>query len=184
MEYKWSGQHYRSADGLPYIGKSPSSDTVFIATGFSTDGLIYGTISGILISDIISQKKNDWIKIYDPDRTSKMESAGKLISENVNVIGQYLKDIPGVGSVGKIEDIKTGEGAIIEKDGEKLAVFKDENNTIRAVSAVCTHMKCIVHWNCSEKTWDCPCHGSRFTADGKVIEGPAIADLEAKNLSE
>lgn len=175
IAYQWSAQHYHASDGLPYIGKHDKN--IYIATGFATDGLVYGTVSGMLISDLIVGKENEWKNIYDPSRHAPIASAKNTISQNLDVAKQYIKDWPASGDASQFSEVKQGYGMIIEKNGQKLAAYRDEQNVLHVVSAVCTHMKCIVHWNKAEKSWDCPCHGSRFTKDGSVIEGPAIADL-------
>lgn len=178
IDYKWSAQHYKPADGLPYIGESLESG-IYIATGFSTDGLVYGTLSGMILSDLINGRENPWARMYKPKRFTPVASAGKFLKENVNVAGEYLKDI--FGKTGKHPILK-GEGKIVEHEGEKLAVFNDQTGQLHAVSAVCPHMKCIVNWNNLEKTWDCPCHGSRFKITGEIIEGPSLDPLKKKVL--
>jgi glycine/D-amino acid oxidase-like deaminating enzyme/nitrite reductase/ring-hydroxylating ferredoxin subunit len=176
--YVWGGQHYRSADGLPYIGKH--GDNVYFLTGFATDGLVYGTLASMIVSDQILNKDNPWEEIYKADRITPLKSVKDFITENAGVVGQYLKDTPWNVDAKKLSQIKKGEGKLIEQDQQKLAVHRDDNGKVHVVSAVCTHMKCIVNWNQSERSWDCPCHGSRFNIDGRVIEGPAITDLQYK----
>ncbi|MGE0528695.1 MAG: FAD-dependent oxidoreductase [Bdellovibrionales bacterium] len=175
----WAAQSYRSADGLPFIG-SQRNNTYFL-TGFSTDGLVYGTLGAELIADQILGRKNQWSDLYKPKRCTPMKSAFVVAKEGIDNVCQYARDLPKIGTV-PFEQIQPGQGGIVESRGEKIAVFKDNNSKLHAISAVCTHMKCIVRFNPAEKTWDCPCHASRFTVDGKVIEGPAIRDLEAKQL--
>ena len=178
--YQWSGQHYHSADGLPYIGEHKKN--IFYGTGFATDGLVYGTLAAQIISDSILNHKNQFAEIYKPDRHNPLVTAGDAIKENINVAGQYLKDWPASGDVSSVNEIARGTGRVIAQDGEKIAVYKGINDEIKAVSAVCTHMQCIVNWNDVSKSWDCPCHGSRFDVSGKVLEGPAIADLAEKKI--
>jgi glycine/D-amino acid oxidase-like deaminating enzyme/nitrite reductase/ring-hydroxylating ferredoxin subunit len=186
IAYQWSAQHYQSADNVPYIGlASRTAKHIYIATGFFADGLIYGTIGGIVIGDLILENKNHLINTYQSTRFDPIASLAFLIRENTNVFIQYLKDYSLFLSKkyeDKYEDIKCGEGKILEINREKCGVSRDENNQLHIVSAVCTHMKCIVGWNHAERTWDCPCHGSRFMPDGKVIEGPATINLENKKL--
>lgn len=182
VAYQWSAQHYQSADDVPYIGlASRSSKHTYIATGYFADGLVYGTLAGIIIGDFILENKNPLTDIYQSNRFDPISSAMFLIKENMNVFIQYLKDFPFFSSK-NYDDIKSGEGKVLEINQEKYGVSRDTNNQLHIVSAVCTHMKCIVNWNNAEKTWDCPCHGSRFTQDGKVIEGPAKMNLENKQL--
>lgn len=182
VEFRWSAQHYRSGDGVPYIGLShKNSKRTYIATGFYADGLTYGTVAGILLADMITARENPWLEAFDSTRGTNLATMGNFVKENINVATQYLKDFP-VGKVSHFSDILPGEGKTIEIDSEKLAVYRDEQNQLHVCSAVCTHMKCIVNWNNAEKTWDCPCHGSRFMIDGSVIEGPAILNLERKQV--
>lgn len=180
VAYQWSAQHYQSADTIPYIGlASRSAKHSYIATGYFADGLIYGSLAGIIISDLILEKNNPLIDIYQSNRFDPIASATFLTKESMNVFIQYLKDYP-LFSSNKYDDIKIGEGRIVEINQEKCAISRDENNQLHIVSAVCTHMKCIVDWNNAEKTWDYPCHGSRFKQDGQIIEGPALLDLANK----
>lgn len=184
IAFQWSAQHYQSADDVPYIGLNhKSSKHTYLATGYFADGLLYGTIAGLIIGDAILGKKNPWADVYRSTRFKPLASAAFLAKENTNVFAQYLKDYPILNSK-KIADIKKNEAKVVEINREKCAVYRDELNQVHAVSAVCTHMKCIVNWNSAEKTWDCPCHGSRFDIHGKVIEGPAIQPLATKNIKE
>lgn len=182
VAYKWAAQQYKPADGIPYIGISSGNKKTYIATGFAADGLTYGTLAAMIISDQIRGVENPWSKTYEASRNTPFASAKKFIKENVDVLGQYLKDIPGNVDAKDVEEIKAGEGKIIQANGEKIAAYRDENNQLRLCSAVCTHMDCIVNFNEAERSWDCPCHGSRFTLNGEVIEGPAIYDLPKRNL--
>lgn len=178
VAYRWGGQHYSPADGLPYIGESGFSPDVYMATGFATDGLVYGTTAALLIADMIVGRDNPWRELYDPGRFTPGASAGEFVKLNADVLAQYIRDLPGIADRDKLEEVPYGEGKTVEIDGEKCAVYRDENGKYHIVSAVCTHMDCIVNWNRAERSWDCPCHGSRFTIDGEVIEGPAVAELQ------
>jgi glycine/D-amino acid oxidase-like deaminating enzyme/nitrite reductase/ring-hydroxylating ferredoxin subunit len=181
IDYKWSAQYYEPADGLPYIGKSPFSKNVFVGTGYSGDGLVYGTIAGQIISNIILELDNPWLKAYDSLRFTPGASAADFIKENVGVVKHFFKDrIPDTDN---LDDIAPGEGKIVKFNGEKLAVSRDKNNELHAVSPACTHMKCFVDWNNTEQTWDCPCHGSRFTNEGEVLYGPAVTALAKKDIN-
>jgi glycine/D-amino acid oxidase-like deaminating enzyme/nitrite reductase/ring-hydroxylating ferredoxin subunit len=183
--YRWGGQHYRPADLLPYIGAGNSGSGEFIATGFSTDGLVYGTLAAMIIADEITGRKNEWAEVYDAGRIQPLKAAPEFIKENMNVAVQMVKDYAGLtlGSIkSELKDLKSGEGTIIKHEGKKLAVYRNDDNSFEALSAVCPHMKCIVHWNNAEQSWDCPCHGSRFQTDGTVLEGPAFSPLEKIDL--
>lgn len=177
VEYRWGGQNYRPADGLPYIGRSAGSDHLYLATGFATDGLLYGVVGAKLMTDLIAGQRNPWSDAYDRGRFTPVASAGRFLKENINEAGQYLKNLPGVADEERLTDIPRGEGRTVELDGHKCAVYRSGDDTYHVVSAVCTHLKCIVSWNRAERSWDCPCHGSRFDIDGSVIEGPAYQPL-------
>lgn len=175
--YRWGGQHYRPADLLPYIGPRKKGSREYIATGYSTDGLVYGTLAGMVLSDLLTGRDNPWAELYNATRKQPLKSASEFLKENLNVAKQYLKDLPGSADEMDTSDLKPGKGRVMEKDGHKLAVHRREDGELEVVSAVCTHMECIVNWNEAEQSWDCPCHGSRFTGDGTVIEGPAYHRL-------
>lgn len=184
VDYRWSAQHYRPADHLPYIGRTAASGDVFIATGFGTDGLTYGSLAAFIISDAIVGRHNPWHDLYRAMRFDPVKGAKDFVQENINVATQYVKDYLTKALVVEPAEIGPGEGGIVKINGEKVAVCRDENGKLTAVSPVCTHLGCLVHWNKLEKSWDCPCHGSRFRPDGEVIEGPAIPGLERKELPE
>lgn len=177
IEYTWAAQNYKPADNLPYIGTSPLEKNIFIATGFAADGLVYGTLSGMIISDTILGKENKWAKNYSPKRFKPVASATDFIKENVTTAASLIKDYLFYGNADELNEVKPGEGKTLKIDGERVAAYRDDNGKIHVVSAVCTHLGCIVHWNNGEKSWDCPCHGSRFSVDGEVLEGPAYQNL-------
>lgn len=177
VSFLWAAQNYKSADHLPYIGSGSLHPNIYIATGFSSDGLVFGTLAGMIISDSILDRRNPWEKLYLPSRFTPVASAGNVLKENVLVVGHLLKDYFFYGEVDELKEIKPGEGKTIKVEGEHLAASRDEKGEIQLVSGICTHMGCVVHWNGLEKSWDCPCHGSRFSADGEVLEGPAYKPL-------
>jgi glycine/D-amino acid oxidase-like deaminating enzyme/nitrite reductase/ring-hydroxylating ferredoxin subunit len=183
VEYHWSAQNYRSADGLPYIGAIDDKPGVYIATGFATDGLTYGTLAAMIISDLILGNENPWSKLYDPRRHNPLKSAGRFIKESAHVFMHYMSDLPYLAEATQVSAIPPGEGKSVVIKGEKFAVYRDEAGEIHQVSAVCTHMKCLVNWNREQKSWDCPCHGSRFTVDGEVIEGPTAINLPKREAN-
>ena len=184
IQHKWSAQHYQAADDIPYIGLAYChSKNFYVAGGYFADGLTYGTVAGRLLADLIQGKKNPWMETYNATRFTPLASAGKAIKENLNVLGEYLKDMPGAHDAAHFSGINAGAGGIVEIKGEKCAAYRDEKGQLHVVSAVCTHMKCIVHFNNAEKSWDCPCHGSRFALDGEVLEGPAWQPLPQKEVA-
>lgn len=179
VEYRWSGMVMETTDGLAFIGRNPmDKENVYIATGDSGMGLTHGTIAGILLTDLILGRENPWTEIYDPSRKPVWGMAWKeFLTENANVAQEYAKDWLGGGDVSSVDEILKGEGAVIRRGLTKVAVYCDGRGVSHELSAVCPHLGCIVHWNGAEKTWDCPCHGSRFDPKGRVIVGPANSPL-------
>jgi glycine/D-amino acid oxidase-like deaminating enzyme/nitrite reductase/ring-hydroxylating ferredoxin subunit len=177
--YNWSGQVLEPMDSIAYIGRNPSDkDNVYIATGDSGNGMTHGTIAGMLLSDLINGNKNEWEKIYDPSRF-KIFTAGKTFFKELGGgTLAYLKNKSHESKPVEVGTILANEGKIIEVEGEKFAAHRDENGELHIIAAECAHLGCIIKWNTDEKTWDCPCHGSRYTHEGKVLNGPANKDLE------
>jgi glycine/D-amino acid oxidase-like deaminating enzyme/nitrite reductase/ring-hydroxylating ferredoxin subunit len=176
--FRWAAQQYRSADGLPYIGSSAASSGLYLATGFGADGLTWGSLAGMMIADEICGRKNPFAELYSPRRFTPMKSAKNFLKENLNVAGRYLKDYTQGVDIKNLADVPQGEGGLVEIDGQRVAAYREESGKLHALSPVCPHLKCIVHWNHAERSWDCPCHGSRFHYDGSVIEGPALSPLK------
>jgi len=177
IEFRWSGEVMEPIDGLAFIGKNPMDhDNVFIATGDSGNGMTHGTIAGVLLTDLIMQRKNEWADLYDPARVT-LGAIKEFAKENLNVAGQYA-DLVTPGEIDSVKEIKNDSGAIIRHGLTKVAVYRDETGELHEMSAICRHLGCVVDWNSFEKTWDCPCHGSRYDAMGHVIMGPANSDLE------
>ena len=176
VEYRWSGQVMEPVDGLAFIGRNPlDDDNVYIATGDSGQGMTHGTIAGMLLTDLIQGRKNNWEDLYSPARL-KVKSLPEYAAENINVAGQYV-DYMTAGDIKSESELEPGQGAIMRDGVSKVAVRRDENGNIHKLSAICPHLGCVVGWNSTEQTWDCPCHGSRFSAEGRVYQGPANSDL-------
>jgi len=176
IECRWSGQVMEPVDYLAFIGRNPlDDDNVFIATGDSGQGMTHGTIAGILLTDLIQGRQNEWESLYDPSRVT-LGSAGEFAKENLNVAAQYV-DYVTPGELDSAEEVKPGDGAVVREGVSKIAVYRDLQGKLHKTSAVCTHLGCIVNWNSAEETWDCPCHGSRFDRFGHVYQGPANSDL-------
>jgi glycine/D-amino acid oxidase-like deaminating enzyme/nitrite reductase/ring-hydroxylating ferredoxin subunit len=175
--YRWSGQVMEPVDSLAFIGRNPGEEHVYIATGDSGHGMTHSTIAGILITDLIMGRPNAWESLYDPARvTMDLQSGGEYLKENLNVVAQY-KDYVTPGEVTDAGEIVPGSGSVIRKGLAKVAVYCDMEGQHHEMSAVCPHLGCIVHWNNVEKSWDCPCHGSRFDPHGQVLSGPALQGL-------
>jgi len=177
--YRWSGQLMEPVDALGFIGRNPRDDeNVYIVTGDSGDGMTHGTIGGMLISDLVARRVNPWERLYDPARKS-VRAAGTYLAENANFVEHMVRDWVKGGEVHDRADIAPGEGAILRDGLSTHAVYRDPAGELHELSAVCTHLGCLVQWNSGEKSWDCPCHGSRFAIDGAVLNGPARSPLRA-----
>jgi glycine/D-amino acid oxidase-like deaminating enzyme/nitrite reductase/ring-hydroxylating ferredoxin subunit len=175
----WSGQVMEPVDGVAYIGRNPGDTNVYVVTGDSGNGITHGTIAGILITDLISGRENSWAKLYDPSRkTLKPAVVTDYVAENANVVAQ-MRDYFTPGSEPSADQIRKGKGATLRDGVKKIAAYRDDSGTLHKFSAVCPHLGCVVRWDDFEKTWDCPCHGSRFDALGRVVNGPAVSDLES-----
>ena len=181
-EYRWSAQNYRPDDLLPFIGKS-AIGARYIATGFGTNGLVYGPLAAAVIADLILGKKNPLIDLFKPTRFTPVKSAKEFLSENLNVAKQYARDFLTHGDLKQMKEIGVEEGALVDVNGA-VAVYRDEAGDFTLLSPICTHLGCKVHWNGAEKSWDCPCHGSRFHCEGEVLEGPAVSPLKLLNIVE
>jgi glycine/D-amino acid oxidase-like deaminating enzyme/nitrite reductase/ring-hydroxylating ferredoxin subunit len=176
VEYRWSGQVMETQDGLAFIGPNPlDSPNVYIATGDSGMGMTHGTIAGILLTDLIVGRENPWAELYDPSRI-RTGAAGEFVKENLNVALQYTAWLTG-SDMRSVDEIAPNTGAVMREGLMKIAIFRDEAGELHRISAVCTHLGCIVSWNPAASTWDCPCHGSRFDKFGTVVNGPAVNDL-------
>ena len=182
IDYRWSSQDMVSFDKVPYLGKlTPMTKHIYVATGFSLWGMSNGTLSAMILSDLILGKPNPWAEFYDATRATPFISQ-ESVQKNLDVAKHWIGDrLKGLQS-NSFSEVANSEGKLLTIDGEKLAVYRDDQGTIHAVSAVCSHLACIVNWNSAEKSWDCPCHGARFNCEGKVLHGPAVYDLEKIDL--
>jgi len=177
VEFHWGGQCLETVDGLAFIGRNPlDKDNVYIVTGDSGMGITHGTIAGMLLTDLILGRTNPWAELYDPARKTPA-AAGRFLHEAANMAVQYTDWLTS-GEVDSADEVLPASGAILRSGLTKVAVYRDAGGAVHAMSAVCPHLGCIVRWNPAESTWDCPCHGSRFSAYGELINGPANSDLE------
>ncbi|WP_017655987.1 FAD-dependent oxidoreductase [Fortiea contorta] len=177
IDYRWSTQDFVSFDKIPYVGKlTPVSKHTYVATGYSLWGMSQGTLSGMILADKILGIENLAADLYDATRATPFVSP-QGIKQNLEVgvhwVGDRLK-----GLNKSLQDVAKGEGKLVTVDGDKVAAYRDETGEIHAVSAVCPHLGCVVAWNSGEKSWDCPCHGSRFNCKGEVLHGPTVKDLD------
>ncbi len=175
--YQWSGQVQETLDGLGYIGRDlGGSRNVYIATGDSGQGMTHGTIAGMVLTDLLLGRRNPWAALYEPSRFPP-GVAPDFAGAGLNVALQYT-DWLDSGDVDSYAEVVAGTGAVVRRGLRKVAVYRDEDNQLHRCSAVCPHLGCIVAWNSTENTWDCPCHGSHFDPYGRVLTGPAIKNLD------
>jgi glycine/D-amino acid oxidase-like deaminating enzyme/nitrite reductase/ring-hydroxylating ferredoxin subunit len=184
IEHTWSGQVIEPADGLAYIGRNSNSRHTYVGTGFSGTGMTWGTLTGMIVSDLILGRQNPYAALYDATRVKPAAGAKDFIQENADVAFRFVVDRLSRPDTTKLSDVEPGEGKIVEVEGQKVAVYREEGGAYHAVSPVCTHVGCHVHWNRAERSWDCPCHGARYSPTGKVLNGPAVKDLASKKLPE
>jgi glycine/D-amino acid oxidase-like deaminating enzyme/nitrite reductase/ring-hydroxylating ferredoxin subunit len=177
IPYTWAAQNYRPADLLPYIGRSPLEKHTWMATGFAADGLVWGTFAGQLISDELRAIANPRAGIFSPTRFTPIASAKNFLLEQAAVSKHLVHDVLSYGRNRECAELAPGAGCVVTIGGEKVAASRDHEGRLHVVAAHCTHLGCLVHWNPLELSWDCPCHGSRFDMDGRVLEGPAQKDL-------
>jgi len=179
---RWSGQIIESIDGLPFIGRNSACTNVYIATGFAGNGLTFGTVAGNLLSDLVLGRQNPYEEIFSATRVKPVAGATAFMGQAVDYPAHLIGDRLGEGEGGEVSHLPPGEGRVLRVGNESLAVYRDELGALHALSPVCTHLGCHVKFNSAEKSWDCPCHGSRFSIDGVVMNGPALIPLTQKKI--
>ena len=183
VERRWSAQVVEPVDGLPFIGNNPDSEHVYVATGFSGNGMTLGTVAAMILSDACLDRPNPYADLYSATRVKPFAGLGTFISTNIAFPLHLMSDRLRPPDVRSLEEIERDEGCIVRVGGERLAVYRDVAGAYHAVSAICTHLGCQVGFNPAEKSWDCPCHGSRFALDGTVLDGPAITPLAQRGIA-
>ncbi|MFP4315010.1 MAG: FAD-dependent oxidoreductase [Desulfovibrionales bacterium] len=183
VRYSWSTQDQLTMDRVPYIGKVPVTRNVFLATGFGGWGIAHAMVAGMLLSDLVLGKLNDWKMLYDPGRVD-FSGMGEAARQNVHFLTHVVKDhLPSSQQIDPSR-LEAGQGETGKIGRHKVALSRDLQGDVHAVSPICTHMGCAVNWNDGELSWDCPCHGSRFDQQGRVLNGPAVEDLEGIDLKK
>lgn len=185
-EYRWSTHDYVPVDRLPYIGRlRPGDDRIQVATGFAKWGMTKGTLAAQIVSDAILGRENEWASVYDARRLDVRRSARRFARENGGValrfVGDRLRRRAGRDAIARLAP---GEGTVVRIGARQYAVHRADDGTLKVLSARCTHLGCIVGWSAADRAWECPCHGSRFAADGRLVQGPATADLPRERLPE
>lgn len=183
VAFKWSSQFFEPADGLAYIGHLPGNPhNVYVATGYSGNGMTYSHITALLFTDLLTKGESEYVKLFDPDRLKPVAGFTNFVKENFDVVKEFFGKRLSKEKLTALADLAYGEGRVVKYEGKSLALYKDDNGDIHAVSPVCPHAKCTVGWNSAEKSWDCPCHGSRFSIDGEVLTGPSKSPLEVVEI--
>jgi nitrite reductase/ring-hydroxylating ferredoxin subunit len=185
VDYRWSAQDYLPADNVPYIGRLlPGYGRLHVATGFKEWGMTHSAVAASLLCDQITGRPNPWSELFRATRLRPFASAEELAAHNLDVGLRFAGDRLLSLRPPPARDLAPGQAGIRQLDGEKVAAYRDEDGRLHVVSGRCTHLGCLVAWNAAERTWDCPCHGSRYTYEGKVIQGPAVKNLPPKELDQ
>ena len=176
--HRWSAQDHTSVDGMPFVGRlTPRHERIWVGTAYRKWGLTNGTAAAMILRDLVAGRPHDWAEAFDATRLSPGASLKDLVTENLEVGKRFVADRVRSWHPSPAADLRPGEGALVDLDGDTVAGFRDDDGTLHAVSPTCTHLGCRVAFNTAERSWDCPCHGSRFDVDGSVLEGPAVRDL-------
>jgi glycine/D-amino acid oxidase-like deaminating enzyme/nitrite reductase/ring-hydroxylating ferredoxin subunit len=180
---RWSSQFFESADGLPYIGHLPGAPkNVYVATGFGGNGVTYSHVAAQLLTDIITGRLNILQELLSPGRIKPVAGFKNFMAQSAEVVVNFAEKIFGAEELESLSALAAGEARIVKLNDETVGLFKDQHGQLHAVNPVCTHLKCTVHWNDAELSWDCPCHGARYNPDGTVLTGPADRPLEKINI--
>ncbi len=178
IHYRWSSQFYEPVDHLPSIGSLPTSRGVYVGTGYSGDGITFGSLAGQMLAEQIMDRETPFDALYRPRKTSIVTGGSRFLKENLDSARCFVGDRLSRSSPGSaLESLGTGEGAVLKIEGKNVAAFREPNGELKLLDPVCPHLGCLVHYNKAHQTFDCPCHGSRFDTDGEVIEGPALSGL-------
>jgi len=174
--FHWSTQDLLTLDDVPYVGNITSKHpNIFVATGFGKWGMTNSTVASLIIKDLITETANPWVEVYNPSRFTPTASAKTFVKENLNVAANLITGK--LATLSKHSELKKGNAVVLEGGGQKLGCYKDHEGILHVVDTTCTHMGCELQWNDAEKSWDCPCHGSRFSYKGEILEGPALKKL-------
>jgi glycine/D-amino acid oxidase-like deaminating enzyme/nitrite reductase/ring-hydroxylating ferredoxin subunit len=185
VSHKWSSQYFEPSDGLAYIGHLPGNpDNVFVATGYGGNGITYSHIAAQVLTDLITKGDSEYKDLFSPSRIKPIAGFAAFMQENADVVKEFVVKRFSSEKITGLSELAHGEGKVVKFEGETVALYKDEKGKVHALNPVCTHAKCIVGWNSSEKTWDCPCHGARYNVDGEVLTGPARKELQKIELSD
>ncbi|WP_328994336.1 FAD-dependent oxidoreductase [Kribbella sp. NBC_01245] len=180
VEYRWSAQDYNTVDMLPYVGRTPESSAILVATGMRKWGLSNGTAAAMLLRDVIAGRDNPWTELYDARRIGGPRAVAEMVKDNLKVSKAFAAGHLRRTLKGGADHLEVGQGGLLDVDGSTVGAYRDHDGNLHKVSPVCTHMGCALSWNPAESTWDCPCHGSRFTPTGTILDGPATKPLHPR----
>lgn len=183
VTHRWSSQYFEPNDGLPYIGNLPGNpETMYVATGYGGNGMIYSAVAAIALSEMIVTGKSEFKELFNPNRIKVVAGFSNFAKIAADVVGNLIGKILPSEKLEILADLAPGEARVVKYEGHRLAIYKDEKGKVYPLNSACTHIKCEVAWNTAEKTWDCPCHGSRFSYTGEMVTAPARKDLEMVNV--
>jgi glycine/D-amino acid oxidase-like deaminating enzyme/nitrite reductase/ring-hydroxylating ferredoxin subunit len=183
VSHRWSSQFFDPVDGLPYIGKLPgANENILVATGYGGNGMTYSHVAVLELTDRIIMKQSRYNELFSPGRIKPVAGFTEFVKHNTDVVGQFIGKWFATERLEQLSSLSADEGKVVKLNNETMALYKDNTGTLHAVNPTCTHMKCAVAWNAAEKSWDCPCHGARYSVDGEVLNGPADANLELIEL--
>lgn len=183
VTHRWSSQYFEPADGLAYIGHLPGNpDNVYVATGYGGNGITYSHIAAQVLADLITTGDSEYKALFSPGRIKPVAGFAAFVQENADVVKEFVAKRIAVEKIDGLSELARGEAKVVKYEGETVALYKDKDGAVHALNPVCTHAKCIVAWNGTEKTWDCPCHGARYDVNGEVLTGPARKGLERIEL--
>jgi nitrite reductase/ring-hydroxylating ferredoxin subunit len=178
VDYRWSSQDYSTPDRIPYVGRSPLSSHVFVATGFQKWGFSNGTAAAMMLTDALAGRDNSWLPAFDARRIGDAHAVGELVKDNLKVGKEFVAGRLARTGAAPAAQLEPGEGGLADLDGTTVGAYRDRNGGLHAVRPTCTHLGCPLRWNPAETSWDCNCHGSRFDPDGSILNGPAVEPLE------
>ena len=183
IAYQWSSQYFEPVDGLPYIGNLPMhGSNIYVATGYGGNGMVYSTVAARVLRDLITKQENAYQDLFSPSRIKPVAGFTSFIQNNLDVAKSLVGGWFASETLQDLVNLAPGEGKVVEYEGKSIALSRDSEGALHAVSPTCTHMGCHVAWNLAEQSWDCPCHGARYSAEGAVLTGPADHDLEKIEL--
>ncbi len=183
--HRWSAHDYVPVDEMPYIGKLPfGNGRVFVATGYNKWGLSNGTVAALILADAVAGRPNPWAETFDANRADLAASAKEFVKENLDVAARFAGDRIRHLVGRDPAELGPDEGAVVEAGGRRVGAYRDAEGRLHAVSLTCTHLGCHVNWNPAERSWDCPCHGSRYDVDGRILHGPAVRPLDRVSLDD